>query len=300
MKQYLIILLKGMAMGAADVVPGVSGGTIAFIAGIYDRLLSAINAVNFSLIKLFKTQGITAVWKKIDGNFLAFLILGIAISIISLAKLMTHLLTNQAILTWAFFFGLIIASILYVGKQVSSWNWQAILGLMGGTLLVLAISLMPQLGDSNSLLYIFICGVIAICAMILPGISGSFLLLILGAYHTILAALVNRDIIILGTFIAGAAIGLLSFSRFLKWILDHYNNTTIAVLTGFLVGSLYKIWPWKTTTEFRINSHGENVPFIQKNIWSDEQLILAIIAALGGFLLIYLIEFIAKKLNKKD
>jgi len=291
--KYLLVALKGMAMGAADIIPGVSGGTIAFITGIYDQLLESINAINFQLINVIRHQGVKVAWQKINGTFLLFLFAGIGISILSLSKFLSYLLETHPVLVWSFFFGLIIASIFYVIKQVSHWNLAAIVGLVLGTLLVVGVSLIPAVGNTNSLLYIFICGVIAICAMILPGISGSFLLLILGAYQTILDALNNRDFAIIFTFMAGAVVGLLSFSRFLKWVLDNYKNTTIAVLTGFLVGSLYKIWPWKETVETRINSHGEVVPFIQENILPNGQVLGAVICALIGFSLIFIIEKIA-------
>lgn len=294
---YLFVFLKGIAMGAADVVPGVSGGTIAFITGIYDRLLASINAINFGLIKIIKTQGIAAAWKKINGNFLLSLFAGILVSVFSLAKVLEYLNKNHPILLWAFFFGLIIASIVYVGKQVKKWNVNAIIGLIAGTILVFGISLLPPLGDSTNLGFIFICGVIAICAMILPGVSGSFLLLVLGAYHSILGAVNDKNFVLLGVFMAGALIGLLSFSRVLKWVLDKYRSVTIATLTGFLVGSLWEVWPWKITTQYRINSHGEEVPFIQDNIAPNEYIWQAALIAIAGFSLIFIIELVAKKLT---
>jgi putative membrane protein len=297
--KYLLILLKGMAMGAADIVPGVSGGTIAFITGIYDRLLGAINAINLKLLKTLKLGGIKSVWESIDGTFLLCLFGGIAISVFSLANLLNYLLETQPILIWSFFFGLIIASIIYVGKQVERWSWQAILGLLLGAVLVFWISKLPPIGGSETLGYIFICGVIAICAMILPGISGSFLLLILGAYKVVLTAVSERNFLIIFTFGAGAIVGLLSFSKFLKWLLDTYRNTTIAVLTGFLVGSLYKVWPWKVTTQFRLDSHGNEVPFIQENIMPNNQIMPAILCAVIGFALLFGIEKAAEILQKK-
>jgi len=298
--KYLLVLLKGIAMGAADIIPGVSGGTIAFITGIYDKLLESINAINFKLLKVIKNDGLKAAWNKINGLFLLSLFAGIAISILSLSKFLAFLLETHPISVWSFFFGLIVASIFYVGKQIAEWNFAAIIGLILGAILVVVVSLLPALGDANSLGYIFICGVIAICAMILPGISGSFLLLVLGAYQTILTALNDRDFAIIFTFMAGAIIGLLSFSRFLKWVLDNYKNTTIAVLTGFLVGSLYKIWPWKETIETRINSHGEVVPFIQENIYPNGQIGGAILCATIGFSIIFIIEGIANLAENKE
>lgn len=286
-------------MGAADIVPGVSGGTIAFITGIYDRLLAAINSINFGLIRKWKKEGFLSIWKAMDGSFLALLFGGILISVLSLAKLLSYLLEEHPILIWAFFFGLIVASIIYVGQQVEKWSWQAGLGVFAGAAIVFWVSILPPFGGSDSLIYIFFCGVIAICAMILPGISGSFLLLILGAYKIVLTAVSDRNLLIIFTFASGAIVGLLSFSKFLKWLLDSYRNTTIAVLTGFLVGSLYKVWPWKITTQFRMDSHGEKVPFIQENILPNEQIMYASLCAVLGFGLLFGIEIAAQQLHSK-
>lgn len=322
--KFIITLLKGMAMGAADVVPGVSGGTIAFITGIYDKLLESINAVNFGLLKVQKTEGIKAVWEKINGSFLLALFTGIMISIFSLAKVLTHLLETQPILLWSFFFGLILASIVYVGKQVQNWNWPAIIGLSVGTILVFAISTLPPSLGSTSLLYLFVCGIIAICAMILPGISGSFLLLILGVYPTILSAVSERNFKIIFTFGLGAIVGLLSFSRLLKWVLKRYHNVTIALLTGFLVGSLYKIWPWKITTRIFVKHCGEAnqemVSLAELAVWpnaqfkvigaytcdgitsyapKDPQMMLALLFIALGFGILFGIEKIADVLKKQ-
>lgn len=296
---HILIFLKGLAMGAADVVPGVSGGTIAFITGIYDKLLSSINAISFSLIKVLKNEGFKAVWEKINGTFLAFLFAGIITSVLSLAKLLTYLLEEHPVLLWAFFFGLILASIIYIGKMIKNWNTLAIVGLVLGAILVYFISTLPQMEGNTSLPYIFVCGAIAICAMILPGISGSFLLLILGAYETVLGAVSNLKISVLLVFMSGALIGLLSFSRLLKWVLEKYHNTTLAILTGFLVGSLYKIWPWKNTITFRTNSHGVEVPYIQENVRPDGDWLIALIFVLLGFTLLFAIEKLGKRLKQK-
>ena len=302
---YLIILLKGIAMGAADVVPGVSGGTIAFISGIYEELLSSISAVNFATLKLLKKEGIKAAWKAINGNFLLALLSGIFISIISLAKLISWLLENKPIMVWSFFFGLVLASILYVGKQIEKWNAVTIILLIIGAFTAYFITtLQPAISENSSLLFYFFAGALAICAMILPGISGSFILVLLGAYKPVLDAIHNRDIKLIGVVAIGAVVGLLSFSKILRWLFDHHKNYTLAVLTGFILGSLNKIWPWKETLTWRVNSHGIRVPFNEQSISpfsfeGDSQLMMAIILSIIGFAVIILLEKLANISNKE-
>jgi putative membrane protein len=290
----LLIFLKGLAMGAADVVPGVSGGTIAFITGIYDELLSSINSVSFKLIGIWRKEGFLAVWKAVNGNFLLPLFLGIATSFLTLASVFKWLLAEHPHLLWAFFFGLIIGSIWLVGKMVGKWDFITIMGIAVGTLVSFGLTKMePGLG-SDQYWFIFVSGAIAICAMILPGISGSFILLLLGVYSPMLDAVHNLDFGFIGILGAGALVGLLSFSRLLKWTLDNYYDVTIAVLIGFLIGSLNKIWPWKETLQFRINSHGESVPFIQENImpanYPNAQVIYVLGLAILGMGLILLLS----------
>ena len=314
---YLLLLLKGMAMGAADVVPGVSGGTIAFISGIYEELLETINSVNFGVLKTLKNNGIKTAWKSINGNFIVTLFLGIGISIASLAKLISYLLEAHPILIWSFFFGLVLASIVYVGKQVRSWNAGAMVSLIIGTGLAFWITILPPLSSSNELWFIFVSGMIAICAMILPGISGSFILLLMGSYKTVLEALKDKELLTIGMFMAGAVIGLLSFSRVLKWMFAKYHDLTIAILTGFLIGSLNKLWPWKETISIRVNSHDEVVPFMQENVLpidyttfgldeineivyfsAEPQTILAIGFCILGAAIIFGMEIVSKKMKK--
>lgn len=299
-KDYAIITLKGMAMGAADVVPGVSGGTIAFISGIYEELLETISNVNLKALKALTTQGIKPFWKKINGNFIAALLFGIAISIISLAKLITFLLHTQALLLWGFFFGLIVASIFLVGKKITSWNISSILALIIGTAVAFFITLLNPMENPDTLWFVFISGAIAICAMILPGISGSFILLLLGSYELVLTAVKDLKLATIITFALGCVLGLLSFSKFLNWLFKHHHNLTVAALTGFLVGSLNKIWPWKEVISTRINSKGEIVPFIESNILpahydGNPQLIVVIALAFVGFFIIFGLEKLAKK-----
>mgnify|MGYP000035322709 FL=1 len=298
-KDYLVIGLKGMAMGAADVVPGVSGGTIAFISGIYEELLGSISNVNLKLLKTLKEEGLKAAWKQVNGNFLAALFIGIFVSIISLAKAIKYLLENEPILLWSFFFGLVLASIIYIAKQITKWNVVSVIVLILGAFLAYYITtLNPLVSENSSPIFIFLAGAIAICAMILPGISGSFILVLLGAYKPVLDALNNKDIKTILVFMAGAVVGLLTFSRILKWLFKHYKNITLAALTGFIIGSLNKIWPWKETLTWRTNSHGIEVPFNQQSVSpftfdGDPKLVMAIILAIIGFVIILGMEKLA-------
>lgn len=291
-KDYIVIGLKGMAMGAADVVPGVSGGTIAFISGIYEELLGSISNVNLGLLKTLKKEGLKAAWKQVNGSFLAALFIGIFVSIISLAKAIKYLLENEPILLWSFFFGLVLASIIYIAKQISKWNFISVLVLILGAFLAYYITtLNPLVSENSSLGFIFLAGAIAICAMILPGISGSFILVLLGAYKPVLDAVNNRDFKMIAVFMVGAVVGLLTFSKILKWLFAHYKSLTLAALTGFIIGSLNKIWPWKETLTWRTNSHGVEVPFNQQSVSpfsfdGDAQLTMAIVLAIVGFVII--------------
>ena len=259
--QYLIIMAKGLAMGAADAVPGVSGGTIAFISGIYEELVTTISNVNFSLFKTLKKEGFTAFWRQLNGNFLVALLTGISISFITFMRLAKYLIENHPILIWSFFFGLIIASILYIGKQIVSWNIKIFVSIIIGALIAFYITTIPSLANNDNPYFLFIAGAIAICAMILPGISGSFILVILGAYKTLSDAVHDVDIKKILIFIGGAIVGLLSFSRLLRWLFKHYENTTLAVLTGFIIGSLNKVWPWKETISVFSKEKGNEIMF---------------------------------------
>ncbi len=299
-KELVFTFLKGMGMGAADIVPGVSGGTIAFITGIYDKLLGSIASINFGLINKLKNEGLKSVWKEINGSFLVALLAGILFSVMALASFITYLMEFHPILIWSFFFGLVLASIFHVGKTVTEWNIKNIVGLVLGTLVAYFITTLPPLGQADSLVYIFFCAMIAICAMILPGISGSFILLILGAYQTVLAAIKNHDFLLLGIFALGCGIGLLTFSKGLKWMLDKYRNFTVAILTGFLVGSLNKIWPWKENLQLLYtHSDGRKVFFQQsilpQNYNGDPLISQAILWIMAGILVIVGMEVVAKK-----
>ena len=291
-------------MGAADAVPGVSGGTIAFISGIYEELISSISQVNFSLVKTLKENGIKSAWKQVNGNFLFALMVGIVISFISFMRLAKYLLENHPILIWAFFFGLVVASILYVAKQIKQWNFLNILAALIAAFLAYYITTLPSLANNDNPFFLFIAAAIAICAMILPGISGAFILVLLGAYNTLTTAFHDFDIKNILIFIAGAATGLLSFSKLLKWLFSNHKNTTLAILTGFIIGSLNKIWPWKETLSTRINSKGIEIPVLQQSILPnkfttlyqlDAQLSTALILMVIGFFSIIILEKIGEK-----
>jgi putative membrane protein len=301
LKEYIVIGFKGMAMGAADVVPGVSGGTIAFISGIYEELLASISNVNFQLLKTLKTAGIKAAWKQVNGSFLLALFIGVFVSILSLAKTIKWLLENEPVLLWSFFFGLVLASIMYIGKQIETWNVQIIILFVLGISFGYAVTVMPptNVGEINYLFLVF-AGAIASCAMILPGISGSYILLLLGVYPIVMTAITTKDYKIIGAIALGVIIGLLSFARLLKWLFSNYKNQMLIVLTGLMLGSLNKVWPWKEAISTYIDRHGVVKPLVEQSISplsfdGDPKLMLAIVLAIVGFGLILLMEKLAVK-----
>ena len=248
----IIVAVKGACMGAADVIPGVSGGTIAFIMGIYDDFVGSLAAINGEAVKLLFKGQFKAFWKHINGSFLLSLVIGIGISVISLAGLMQMLLSDFPIQTWAFFFGLIVASSIFIIRGISGWRLREGLLLVLGIILGVVICTLSPTQTPDGLWFIFLSGAIAICAMILPGISGSFILLILGKYQYIMGVISDlvsgvefgRNLLILGVFAIGAVVGILGFSKLLHWLLARWNKETLIVLAGFIIGSLVKVWPW--------------------------------------------------------
>lgn len=298
LKDYLFLTLKGMAMGAADVVPGVSGGTIAFIVGIYDELINSIKSINAHSIKLLFTGKIAAFWKAVNGNFLCALLLGIGISVFSLAKLITYLLVHEPVLVWSFFFGLVLASTWFVSKDIKEWNWKTITGFVLGVLIAYYITVATPAETPSNLLFIFLCGAIAICAMILPGISGSFILVLLGKYFYIMEAINTLDLVVLGVFAVGAFLGITSFSRVLSYALKNFRNITLAVLTGFMLGSLNKVWPWKEVVQTYVDRHGEVKPLVESNILPNESVGEAVALMVVGFALVYILEKISSRAAK--
>ncbi|WP_025743012.1 DUF368 domain-containing protein [Aquimarina pacifica] len=317
LKDYLFISVKGLAMGAADVVPGVSGGTIAFISGIYEELIETINTLDLNFFSVWKNEGFLASWKKYNLSFLAALFLGIAISILSLSKLIKWLLHNEALLLWSFFFGLVLASILFIGKQITSWKPKIILGVLVAVVISYAITIAEPFASPDSNWYLLFCGFIAIIAMILPGVSGSFILLILGAYQSfinilnqLLEGVLQMDFDILWKAIykiiiiaIGAIAGLKLFSKVLNWMFKNHKNMTLAVLTGFMIGSLNKLWPWKKILSWRTNSEGLKVPLIEKSILptqysEDPKIIWVLFFMIIGFLVIFILERLSMKKDK--
>ncbi len=273
-RKSLMLFLKGMAMGAADTVPGISGGTIAFITNIYEELIFSIQACNLNALKILFKEGIKAAWKKINGTFLLTLLIGIISSAILFANIVVFLLENYEGYVMSFFVGLILASSLYIWKQIHASGWLSYLLFLGGVLLAVLLNFIPQGQSQESIFYIFFSGAIAICAMILPGISGAFILLLLGAYETVLEAVRTFDITILLAFITGCIAGLISFSNFLAYMLAHWRQQTLTFLLGVLLGSLYTIWPTQLNTEdFSFAFFGA-----------------FILLALFGFLLVYVLE----------
>lgn len=308
-KDYVIVALKGIGMGAADVIPGVSGGTIAFITGIYDELIGSIKSITpRNLMLLFKKDGVKLFCEAINLKFLVSIIIGIAISFFSLAKLMQYLLNSHPVMIWSFFFGLILASVWYVGKTVPKWDYKSVISFIIGAVIGYFITVISPAQTSNELWFIFLAGAIAVIAMILPGISGSFILLLLGKYAFMMQAITTLDVVVLLIFICGAVIGLVSFSNVLSWLLKNFRSVTIATLAGFMLGSLNKVWPWKISLQTFIDSHGEVKPLVEQNVLPgvykvtnglEPYTLWAVLLMLLGFVIILVLEGVASR-NKKN
>lgn len=304
LKHFILVFIKGMAMGAGDVVPGVSGGTIAFITGVYEELLDSLRAINISAVKVLFSKGIGAAWQHINGTFLLSLFAGVLLSVFSLAKLIGFCLDNYPILVWSFFFGLVCASVIYILRQITQWQIAEVVALVLGTAIALVVSYLKPAQLPAEWWVMMLAGSVAICAMILPGISGAFILVLLGLYPVVLNAITSFDVITLGAFAIGCGFGLLSFSHLLSWLLHHFHNATLALLTGFLMGSLNLLWPWKVTIETYIDRHGEQVPLIRENIspfsyaetlGNEAFLGSAITFAVLGLVLVLGLEAVGKK-----
>lgn len=304
---YIMVAVKGACMGAADVIPGVSGGTIAFITGIYDDLLGSINAIDATAVKLFFTGKFKEFWKHINGSFLVSLFCGILISVLTLAGIMQYLLEHHPIQTWAFFFGLIVASSIFILRGIEGWNLKAVLFLIFGIFLGVTICTLSPTTTPDALWFIFLSGAIAICAMILPGISGSFILLILGKYQYIMGAIsgltsgqaVGESIVVLGVFAVGAVCGILAFSRFLHWLLGRFHKETLITLAGFIIGSLVKVWPWNDKEAIVRAQFPDAASVAEASLQIDMQVGSAILFAVIGFSLVTGIELVGKMLSKR-
>lgn len=299
MKEYFCLFAKGLGMGAANVVPGVSGGTIALITGIFEKLVDSIKSFDLKAFKFLFTGKFKAFAQYVNLDFLVAVFLGIAISILTFAKLFAFLFDNYPVYIWSFFFGLILASVYFVGKTVSKWNLLVMLMFLLGTAIAIAISVMKPVSENSSMIYLFICGIIAACSMILPGLSGSFVLILLGNYRLVMIDAVNDlNFIVLLPVVLGAAVGLIAFSYFLSWVFKKYRNQTIALLTGFILGSMGMIWPWKTSN-FAVDSNGELLmkggeKIVESYSWNlpslNMELLIAVLLMIMGIILIWLME----------
>jgi putative membrane protein len=293
------VYLRGVLMGAADIVPGVSGGTMAFITGIYDRLLASIRAFDLQLVRCLLRADFRGAWSHVDGGFLLALLAGIATSILTLARVISWVLEHHPVPLWAFFFGLILASALVLLRQVEAWHPLRLLALLAGTAIAAGIALSPMISLDGGLVGVFLAGFLAICAMILPGISGSFILVLLGMYAPTLTAVKELDLLYLLVLAMGAGCGLLCFSRLLHWLLQHFHQATMSLLTGFLFGSLLVVWPWKRTLAWVEGSQGQLKPAqqwptspvdFQVATGNEPQVALCLVLMAVGFLAVWVID----------
>lgn len=296
-------------MGGADVIPGVSGGTIAFISGIYDELIHSLKSFDAEAFKLLFTFKIAAVWKKVNANFLVTVLAGIVTSLLSLSKLMTYLLEFHPIQIWSFFFGLIMVSSPLILRDIKGWNVGTVIAGIIGIVVAYLITIITPTETPTNLFFIFFCGALAICAMILPGISGAFILLLIGKYEYMITALIEFNIPVIIVFVVGCFIGLTSFSHFLSWLLDNYRSSALALLAGFMIGSLNKVWPWKEVVSYRLNHEGVQVPAFDKSVLpgdflaktgQDPQVFQAILFAALGIFLVVALEKTAAYLKSKN
>ncbi len=299
MKQYILLFLKGLAMGAANVIPGVSGGTIALITGIFEELIDSIKSLNIKAAKLLFTGKLKEFTEHINFYFLISVFAGIGISIFSFAKLLDFLFKNYNVWVWAFFFGLILASVYFVAKTISKWNLSVILSFLIGTSIAIIITVLTPASQNNNIFYLFICGIVAVISMILPGLSGSFVLILMGNYQLVMIDAVSTfNLKILAPIALGAVIGLISFSHILSWIFNKFKNQTLATLAGFILGSLGILWPWKDEIT---KTFGDKIKVIGYNWHIPESLnsevIFAIVFMIIGYLSIIIIE---KTANKKQ
>lgn len=295
-------------MGAADVIPGVSGGTVALITGIYNELIHSIKSLDWEAVKLLRQLRFNDFWKKINGKFLITLVAGILTSLITLAGLMNYLLKNHPIMIWSFFFGLILISAPLVMREIKMKNTGTFFFFFTGIIIAYFITVLTPTESPDTLWFIFFSGMLAICAMILPGISGAFILLLLGKYQFMVNALLEFNVPAIMVFAMGCIVGILSFSRLLSWILDHYHGVTVALLAGFMLGSLNKVWPWRQVLEYQTSTSGEQISVFDKSVlpWDylnltgkDPQLFQAIVMMALGVLIVVSIEKIAARLKTK-
>lgn len=296
MKKYLVLFLKGIGMGAANVIPGVSGGTIALITGIFEKLIHSIKSFNLHALKLIFTGKFTEFAKYVNLDFLIAVFFGVGVSIISLAKLLKFLFENYPVYVWSYFFGLILASVYFVGRTITKWNISVIISFLIGTAIAVYITLMTPATENSAFWYLIICGVVAVCSMILPGLSGSFVLILLGNYQLVMIdAVSDLNFTILIPVVVGAAVGLIAFSHFLSWVFKKYKNQVIGILTGFILGSLGILWPWKQSIT---ETFGDKIKTVGYKWSLPDSLNKEVLIALGLFVIgivsIWLIEKFAQ------
>ena len=301
-----VLALKGMLMGMAETVPGVSGGTIAFITGIYERLINAIKSFGPDALAAYRANGFTGAWRAVDGNFLLVLFVGMFGGIVIGVFGISYLLENYTLLVWAFFSGLIAASAIYVGRQVGTWRWKEILALLLAAVFAYGLTVMSPAQGTDAYWMLFVSGALAVSALLLPGLSGSFVLLLMGMYQIVLGAARGllesaalADFLRLTAFGLGMIVGVVTFSRLLSWTFRNYERLTLAALTGFMLGSLNKVWPWRNVLTYRANSHGDQVPFLEEAVLpthyaGDPQVLWVLVWMLVGFAGVFLVERLGK------
>ena len=305
-KDLALLFLKGIAMGSADVVPGVSGGTIAFITGIYEKLLNSISSIDLQALTYPRKFQIKALWEHINGTFLLVLGSGILTSFFIFVHFITDLLNNHPIQLWSFFFGLIIISALIILREIKKWNIGVFFMILAGIAIAYFITEAVPAQTPEAPWFIFIAGAVAICAMVLPGISGAFILLLFGKYKYMFEAFSERRIVDIAALALGIIVGLLSFARVVSWLFKKYHNLTVGLLSGFMIGSLNKVWPWKVTVEEYLDRHGEMKPLVEQNVLpmdyleatgKDSFFLQAVIWAAAGFLIVLAIDRLAAYLK---
>lgn len=301
MKTHIGFFLKGIAIGIANIIPGVSGGTIALITGIYERLINAIKSFGIDAAKLLLKGQWRAFAEKTDLFFLLAIFSGTGSAIVLLARLFEFLFNHYPVYIWSFFFGLILTSVYYVGRTIDKWKISIYLIFVVGTLIAIVLTFLTPASENSGFMYLVICGVVAICSMILPGLSGSFVLILMGNYQLIaITAINNRDLSILFPVMIGAVVGLVAFSHFLSWVFKKYKDETIAILTGFIFGSLGVIWPWKSPIE---QIFGEKVKVVGYDYFLpriDGEFFIAILVALAGIITIWLLEKNASDIQSEN
>ena len=306
MKKYVILILKGFSMGAANVIPGVSGGTIALITGIYKELIDSLKSFNIQALKLLLKGEFKTFVSHINLKFLFAVFFGIALSIISLARVLEYFFIQNEQMVWSFFFGLIIASIYYVAKMIKSWNIPSIVFLLVGITFATSLAFLKPLSENSSSYYLFICGIVSVASMILPGLSGSYVLILMGNYHLIMLHSVSdpfSNLNILFPVILGSIIGFLTLSHSISYVLKKHYDSTISLLTGFIVGSLLIIWPWKFPLETILGRNGDLKVISYNWIFPDFaaiENIYCFILILAGIAVVFLIEFLGKMNNSNS